>query len=496
MKCPFCNADMKDGQVFCEKCGKEIHLVPLFDPQVEETISTSMSGILEEFQESKTEYIEAPVEEASFQTNKSKLKMGILAIGCSVVAILAASILLFVVIYMNQDKNAETALQKAKNAFSAEQYEDAILYCTDVLKEEQNKTQSVKDTSADITEDNSEVVKTAYTILTKSYLNMNQEEEAIACLKDWIAYLPDQPEPYELYITIEDKRQNYQAIADLLAGCNVEKILTEYGDYCCKTPEFGTESGYYEEIVYLKLISEGNGAIYYTINGEKPDETSEQYISPIKLESGMFHIAAVYVNPYGVESPVAKAKYDISVVTPDAPDVSLQEGSYGEPQYVEVFMPDDTYSVYYTTDGSAPDLSSNKYSAPILIPFGTTHYRFIMYDEDGVGSDIADRTYQFSLETPTITMEQARIMLLQNLIVQGVIMNIDGLVLNSDEIKEYSCKTAFGQDGSVYYLFVENVVDALGNRISTNNYYGVDIMTGAIVKVRKTEDGYYYVNVG
>ena len=38
MKCPRCGADMKEGQMYCEHCGREIQIVPEFDPALTRVI--------------------------------------------------------------------------------------------------------------------------------------------------------------------------------------------------------------------------------------------------------------------------------------------------------------------------------------------------------------------------------------------------------------------------------------------------------------------------
>ena len=48
MKCPHCGSEMKNEQVFCEVCGKERLLVPVFEPEIEETVEQSMSDIVKE----------------------------------------------------------------------------------------------------------------------------------------------------------------------------------------------------------------------------------------------------------------------------------------------------------------------------------------------------------------------------------------------------------------------------------------------------------------
>ena len=35
MKCPKCNRELKEGQLYCEVCGEEIQMVPEFEPEIE-----------------------------------------------------------------------------------------------------------------------------------------------------------------------------------------------------------------------------------------------------------------------------------------------------------------------------------------------------------------------------------------------------------------------------------------------------------------------------
>ena len=37
MKCPLCNAEIKEGSLYCEVCGEDIHIVPDFDPVIDDT---------------------------------------------------------------------------------------------------------------------------------------------------------------------------------------------------------------------------------------------------------------------------------------------------------------------------------------------------------------------------------------------------------------------------------------------------------------------------
>ena len=58
MKCPNCGSEMAEGNLYCEKCGKDIHIVPDFEPEleqnIEQTIHTILKG-LDEDQKKKPE---------------------------------------------------------------------------------------------------------------------------------------------------------------------------------------------------------------------------------------------------------------------------------------------------------------------------------------------------------------------------------------------------------------------------------------------------------
>ena len=38
MKCPNCNKEMKEGRLYCEYCGRDIHIVPDFEPELEYSV--------------------------------------------------------------------------------------------------------------------------------------------------------------------------------------------------------------------------------------------------------------------------------------------------------------------------------------------------------------------------------------------------------------------------------------------------------------------------
>ena len=76
-------------------------------------------------------------------------------------------------------------------------------------------------------------------------------------------------------------------------------------------PKFSHEPGYYKEIIPLKITSEKDETIYYTMDGSTPTTESMVYSTPIFLEDGEYEIRAICVDRNGVESDVVVGKYQI-----------------------------------------------------------------------------------------------------------------------------------------------------------------------------------------
>ncbi len=43
MKCPHCGNEMIEGHLICETCGEEIRIVPDFEPEIENSITETLS---------------------------------------------------------------------------------------------------------------------------------------------------------------------------------------------------------------------------------------------------------------------------------------------------------------------------------------------------------------------------------------------------------------------------------------------------------------------
>lgn len=87
----------------------------------------------------------------------------------------------------------------------------------------------------------------------------------------------------------------------------------------------------------------------------------------------------------------------------EAPEFSLEEGTYTEVQEVSLTGEGD---IYYTTDGSEPTKNSTLYEEPILLNEGTTTIKAVCINKKDIKSLIGKKRYVVSLpiaDAPAVT---------------------------------------------------------------------------------------------
>ena len=95
-------------------------------------------------------------------------------------------------------------------------------------------------------------------------------------------------------------------------------------------PEFNLDSGYYGTDQLLKITVPGNARIYYTLDETEPNEESFEYIVPLLLTKGEYHIKVCTVNAHGVWSPISEVNYVIEseelyeVIEPSSDDKPVE----------------------------------------------------------------------------------------------------------------------------------------------------------------------------
>ncbi len=473
MKCPNCGAEMKEGRLYCENCGEDIHIVPDFEPELELNMEQSLGKILIDVAHEKKNGTDAVKENTETPPGGKGKRFRVIAgwagIGILIVLLIAGGIGIFR--YYSLDYQTE----RAKQATTSGQYEKAIRYYTRALELDRFNVGLRLE-------------------LAEVYFLKNDKEEYEHLLQEIVAdpntNLEQLESAYGKLIAIYRAREDYQTINDMLLKCENEDIRSAYQSYLAEAPQFGVPAGSYTEVKALKLTVTGKGTIYYTLNGSIPDESSERYVTPILLENGYYCVKALFVNENGVASEVSSAEYHISVEELEAPELNVDAGEYNIPMLITVL--NDKGEVYYTTDGSAPDQTSAKYTEPIPMPLGLSTFRFARV-EGGRSSEVVDRTFILELDTE-FTPEQALDAVRENALNSGKILDYSGHFDDTEACYQYQYLYVIRIDGaSDYYVVAEMLADTQGISARTGNYFAVDIYNGSCYKLQ-VENGRYQLS--
>ena len=163
-------------------------------------------------------------------------------------------------------------------------------------------------------------------------------------------------------------------------------VGTVYELQAAAAPEFSPGTGKYstEQIVTISDSIAG-ATLCYTTDGTTPTSTTSgtcshgtKYSMHVTVSSNLTVNAIAAATGY-ITSPVASATYTIQPPAPAAtPTFSPAGGSYAAVQFVVLRDMTPAATIYYTTNGTTPTTSSEKYSGPITVSISETIKAFAM----------------------------------------------------------------------------------------------------------------------
>lgn len=472
MICPKCGCEMIDDHLYCEQCGTEIQIVPVFEPEIENSITETLSTVAEEIDKTADAIVNIPPKRkinSFFKDENGRNWLLVSMITFATVVIVAALITTFM--YHRYSVNYQ--LKQAQKYAGQEKYAEAIKF----LKQ----ARTLESSNADIV-----FLESGY-----YYLSGDKQTAADVLLelvqKEHLEYEVKE-KAYERVISIYDEAAKYEDINTILLNSGDTQIQTHFQQYMALTPKFSYDAGTYDSVIPLKLSSNTTGKIYYTLDGSEPNEHSLIYTAPLFFESGEYQIAALFINDYGIKSEVVRSWYIINLEIPEPPEVLLYSGDYKLPAEIEVNAIAGE-KVYYTTDSSDPQLDSIVYTEPIPMPLGHSNYKFAVISEEGVSSEIVSRSFNLKLETD-VTTDVAIRNVTQALLERGVLTDLQG---HSHEIKgkyvfQYNSIVEIPNLG-YYYLLNEYIEDTSGNRNKTEHLYAVEVYGGTPNRLIYDENG-------
>ncbi len=472
---------MADGALYCEHCGEDIHIVPDFEPELEQNMRQIISGMVDGMEgaapEGRKDSGARPEGRKAEEKKPGSLKRRkwILPVALAV-PVLAAAVGMGVWVYFYNSR--EYQIEKAVQCVETEEYDRAIKYYSRALALGGDDIE-LQFSLAEVYFLKNNKIEYEY-LLREITRNENATNEQL-------------DRAYGRLIAIYRARGDYKTINDLLLGSDNEQLIASYQNYIATPPEFSVMEGEYTAIQPLKLTAMGTGRIYYTLDGSDPDENSNLYTMPIILENGSYTVKAVFINDNGISSEIVERKYFIDYDVIPAPEISVVSGQYNLPTYIEV-MDVDGDEVYYTTDGSTPSYTSNAYSGPIPMPVGASHFRFARIVE-GVVGEVADCKYELVLNTE-YTPGQAADTVAEYSQSSGRIRDAAGHFDESGSVYVYEYLYVVNIDQiSDFYVVAEVLRDAEGIQVRTGNYYAVDIYTLDLYQLLQEDGRGYQLNV-
>ena len=156
-------------------------------------------------------------------------------------------------------------------------------------------------------------------------------------------------------------------------------------------PAFSAAAGTYTTAQTVTISdATPNATIYYTTNGTKPTTNSNVYSVPITV-STTETLEAIAAASGDSTSAVATATYIITLPQAATPTYSEAAGNYTATQTVTMIDAMAGATIYYTTDGSTPNINSPVYSGPITVSSTETLQAMATaggYSQSGVASAV------------------------------------------------------------------------------------------------------------
>lgn len=301
MRCPKCGMEMPEGTLYCEKCGEEIHIVPDYDPQVDLNVDSALEKIGRQIENAAyTADDPAKFREEKKQPPQNGTGVKVRFYGIVAILFCLGMVILvltwFSTLNMKRTNSAPYQIKQAEKYQSLGEYEKAIACYA----------RAVQIGGEDIA---------LLEKMASLYYLQNNQAQYENCLRKLLTFddlsLEKRKDTEEKMISILIKKGDFEGIHHMLIENEDEQLQREYLAYLAYEPKLELKGGEYVGMQSLKITCEGEGCIYYTLDGTIPGENSTRYTLPIILDYGTVTVKACFINAYGVKSKIAQEEYTI-----------------------------------------------------------------------------------------------------------------------------------------------------------------------------------------
>ena len=474
MICPKCGFEIPEGHMYCDNCGAEINFVPDFEPEVENEINATLSGVADEL--NKEERIKQERKQKRMELIKSiKNKRHVILMSVAAIVVFGFCVYLIALYPEKTSNNYLTSAELAKN-------EGDIEKAISILQEAEEQFP-----------DNSDLLFR----LSDYYLENGDTEKAVEALLDITENSNFQEETivnaYESIISIYKQNNESDKIVEILQEGENSIVAGLREKYIPESPILLPVSGEYDDTVSI-VLEPPSGAdfnIYYTVNDGNPDAGSILYENEIVIDTvGEYEIKAVCINEYGVSSSVVEGKFSVVEGAPAPPEILEPSGEYNQNTMI-VAVAEAGSTIFYTSNGADPTSNSKQYISPITMPVGTSHFKFVAINEEGVMSEVVERNYHLVF-TRLVSTEQAVNLLVNTLVRLDYLLDSSGKVRGVDGYNQYIYNSEIEIQGAgEYYVIVEYHVTNDGISTPTGLLYAVNTHDGSVNRLGYDSSGKY-----
>jgi len=228
-------------------------------------------------------------------------------------------------------------------------------------------------------------------LLAEAYEADSQMGQAEATYKRIYEQLsPEKPEAYRLAIAIMLEQNRLLEAVNLMQKAfektGDEGFFNQRSQLVPLPPKASLAAGRHMYSKNVEFISTQDYEIRYTLGEGELPETGTLYTGPITLNEGTYNFRAVAISNELISDEMS-IRYTITLPTPLAPKTNMESKTYDRQIRVSLRIVDEEdkdVTLFYTIDGTKPNLDSPRYvGEPILIPPGRSYLRAIALNRYG-----------------------------------------------------------------------------------------------------------------
>ena len=480
MKCDRCGNEIPSGLMFCPECGRAVQMVPDFDVNIDEGIAVSS----DEVKEALDKLIDSEGnrrlsdDTVRLPAIKGEVSMFRRAAAITSFAILIVILVLAAVFIVRSGSNSLShILEEARSSYEEGDYPNAV-ECFERALIRAKEDDSVIEINDQIS-------------LADALNKTGRSDDAESVLRGIIVLDPENYLAYEELIGIYKDQGKYDDINKLIAGAVDDSVYSRFKGYMTVPPDFDVAGGSYDEEFDLSLSSEFDGDIYYTLDGSSPDSSSELYMEPLHIGEGDTVVTAVCINGYDMISPEVSMKYTVKFELPPDPVLDPDSGSFSQPKYISIKMPEgDVSRVYYTLDGSDPTEESHLYEHIIPMSLGKQTVKARAVSVKGVSGNVVEKEYSLNVKG-VCSSADATNYVAASLVATGNLIDIYGNKAGVKGHYKYHCTRAAKEGSRIYYIIDEFLEDENGILTETGTAYAVDVVSCMMYRANMKPDGRY-----